>query len=120
MISKRIIKGVTGALALAVVMTACVDAPSEATQAAPFNNPLATSFEMLAQDQMAANDPSPRTVVERRTLTPNRGRGISAAAAKPTYEIIRTTQVDEYDDPVSKAEALAAPVVAADPPSQVA
>ena len=56
MISKRIIKGATGALALAVAMTACVDAPSEATQAAPFNNPLATSFEMLAQDQMAAND----------------------------------------------------------------
>jgi len=56
MISKRIIKGATRALALAVAMTACVDAPSEATQAAPFNNPLATSFEMLAQDQMAAND----------------------------------------------------------------
>lgn len=62
---------------------------------------------------MAANGPSPRTVVERRTLNPNRGPGISAAAAKPTYEIIRTTQVDEYDDPVSKAEALAAPVAMA-------
>ena len=55
MISKRIIMGVTGALALAVLLTACVDAPSEPL-AASFNNPLATSFEMLAHDQMAAND----------------------------------------------------------------
>ena len=62
---------------------------------------------------MTANDPSPRTVVERRTLNPNRRPGISADAAKPTYEIIRTTQVDEYDDPVSNAEALAAPVAMA-------
>ena len=55
MISKRIINRVTAALALAVSFTACVDAPSEPL-AATNSNPLATSFEMLAHDQMAAND----------------------------------------------------------------
>jgi len=59
------------------------------------------------------NEPAASTIVERRTLTPNRGPGISAAAAKPTYEIIRTKQVDEYDDPVSTTEALTAPVAMA-------
>jgi len=55
MLPNRTIKGLTGALVLAA-LTACVDAPSEPLAANTFNNPLATSFEMLAHDQMAAND----------------------------------------------------------------
>jgi hypothetical protein len=43
------------ALVLAGLFTACVDAPSEPL-AATDQNPLASSFEALAQDQLAAND----------------------------------------------------------------
>jgi len=43
------------ALLLAGLVSACVDAPSEPL-AASDQNPLATSFEMLAQDQLQAND----------------------------------------------------------------
>jgi hypothetical protein len=63
-------------------------------------------------------EPSPDTVVERRTFTPDRATLIAAAAAgsgAPTasYEIIRTQQVDEYDEPVTKAAAAAAPAAMA-------
>ena len=45
------------ALALAASVAACVDAPSEPLAAsAPPNNPLATSFDQLADEQLAAND----------------------------------------------------------------
>ena len=45
------------ALALAATVAACVDAPSEPLAAtAPQNNPLAASFDVLADEQMAAND----------------------------------------------------------------
>jgi hypothetical protein len=45
------------ALALAATVAACVDAPSEPLAAsAPPNNPLAASFDVLADEQMAAND----------------------------------------------------------------
>ena len=44
------------ALALAGLVSACVDAPSETLAATQANNPLAESFDALAQDQMMAND----------------------------------------------------------------
>lgn len=44
-------------LAFAAILAACVDAPSEPLEtSAPPNNPLATSFDQLADEQMAAND----------------------------------------------------------------
>ena len=51
----RMKKNVVGAIALAVLLSACVDAPAE-PMAATEQNPLATSFEMLSQEQMFAND----------------------------------------------------------------
>ena len=41
---------------LAVVVTACVDAPAHDALAPTANNPLAASFDLLAQEQMVAND----------------------------------------------------------------
>ena len=41
---------------LAVVATACVDAPAQEALAPTDNNPLAASFDLLAQEQMVAND----------------------------------------------------------------
>ena len=49
------LKNTISALALTGLFAACVDAPSEPF-AAVANNPLAESFEMLAQDQLFAND----------------------------------------------------------------
>jgi hypothetical protein len=43
-------------LALAGLLSSCVDAPSEPLSANVPNNPLATSFDVLADEQMAAND----------------------------------------------------------------
>ena len=43
-------------LAFAGLVSACVDAPSEPLSANVPNNPLATSFDVLADEQMAAND----------------------------------------------------------------
>ncbi len=42
--------------ALAGLVSACVDAPSEPLAAHAPNNPLAASFELLAEEQQAAND----------------------------------------------------------------
>jgi hypothetical protein len=39
-----------------VVSTACVDAPAQEAFAPTDNNPLASSFDLLAQEQMVAND----------------------------------------------------------------
>lgn len=45
------------ALLFAGLLSACVDAPSESLAATePNNNPLASSFDALSQDQLAAND----------------------------------------------------------------
>ena len=41
---------------LAVVATACVDSPAQEALAPSHNNPLAASFDLLAQEQMNAND----------------------------------------------------------------
>lgn len=49
------VKGTIKAFMLAAVATACVDAPS-APLAATDLNPLAVSFEMLAEEQLVAND----------------------------------------------------------------
>ena len=50
-------KNLLAAVALAATLAACVDAPSEPLAAtAPPNNPLAASFDVLADEQMAAND----------------------------------------------------------------
>ena len=48
-------KNVIGTIALAAVLSACVDSPEEPL-AATEQNPLATSFEMLSQEQMFASD----------------------------------------------------------------
>jgi hypothetical protein len=59
--------------------------------------------------------PTPASVVAQFTLTPPRPRAAAAAAAgspaPQVYTVLRTNQVDEYDRPVSLAEA-AAPVAA--------
>ena len=41
---------------LAVVATACVDSPADEALAPTANNPLAASFDLLAQEQLVAND----------------------------------------------------------------
>lgn len=41
---------------LAIVVAACVDAPAQEALAPTDNNPLASSFDLLAQEQMTAND----------------------------------------------------------------
>src|SRR5262249_3801615 len=51
--------------------------------------------------------PAPRTVVARLTLTAPRGPAAALAPAPPTYRILRTTQVDEYESPVAPEAALA-------------
>ena len=48
-------KNVIGTVALAAMLSACVDSPEEPL-AATEQNPLATSFEMLSQEQLFAND----------------------------------------------------------------
>ena len=48
-------KNLIGTIAIAALLTACVDSPEEPL-AATEQNPLATSFEMLSQEQMFAND----------------------------------------------------------------
>ena len=50
------VRHLTTAVVCGTLLTACVDSPSEPLAATEQNNPLATSFEMLAQDQMFAND----------------------------------------------------------------
>ena len=50
------LKNTFGALALAGLLGACVDAPSEAFAPAMANNPLAASFDLLADEQFRAND----------------------------------------------------------------
>lgn len=50
------VKKSLGALVLAAALSACVDAPGEALAPSTFNNPLATSFDVLADEQMMAND----------------------------------------------------------------
>lgn len=52
-------------------------------------------------------EPRKSTVVERLQLAPRRRVGLRAAA--PTYEIIRTTQVDPYEPPITPDRARAAP-----------
>ena len=52
-----IVKKTLTKLALVASVAACVDAPSEPLAAtAPPNNPLAASFDLLADEQIAAND----------------------------------------------------------------
>src|SRR5262245_51746525 len=48
-------KNMIGSIAVAAMLSACVDSPEEPL-AATEQNPLATSFEMLSQEQMFAND----------------------------------------------------------------
>lgn len=50
------LKKTLGAMVLAAALAACVDAPSEALAPAAPNNTLATSFDVLADEQMRAND----------------------------------------------------------------
>jgi hypothetical protein len=50
------LKKTLGAIVLAAALAACVDGPREALAPATFNNPLATSFDVLADEQMMAND----------------------------------------------------------------
>jgi hypothetical protein len=50
------LKKTLGAMVLGAALAACVDAPSEALAPAAPNNTLATSFDVLADEQMRAND----------------------------------------------------------------
>ena len=50
------LKTTISALALAALVAACVDAPGEALAPATANNPLAASFDLLADEQLQAND----------------------------------------------------------------
>lgn len=50
------LKNTVSALALAGLLAACVDAPGEALAPATANNPLAASFDLLADEQAQAND----------------------------------------------------------------
>lgn len=50
------LKNTFSALALAGLLTGCVDAPGEALAPATANNPLAASFDLLADEQAQAND----------------------------------------------------------------
>jgi hypothetical protein len=51
------LKKTIASLIVAVTVTACVEAPSEALSATdPPNNPLAASFDILADEQLSAND----------------------------------------------------------------
>jgi hypothetical protein len=49
-------KRTLGAVVVAAALAACVDAPSEAAASAAPNNTLATSFDVLADEQRRAND----------------------------------------------------------------
>ena len=53
--SRFVFRNIVGLAALATMLSACVDSPSE-PQALTEQNPLATSFDMLAQEQMMASD----------------------------------------------------------------
>lgn len=50
------LKNTLGLIALAGLLAACVDAPGEALAPATANNPLAASFDLLADEQFQAND----------------------------------------------------------------
>jgi hypothetical protein len=50
------LKNTLGAMALAGLLAACVDAPGEALAPATANNPLASTFDLLADEQFQAND----------------------------------------------------------------
>jgi len=50
------LKNILGAVALAGLLGACVDAPGEALAPPTANNPLAASFDLLADEQAEAND----------------------------------------------------------------
>ena len=50
------LKNIVSAFALAALLAACVDAPSEALAPEAANNPLAMSFDQLADEQLLAND----------------------------------------------------------------
>ena len=50
------LKNTLGAIALAGILAGCVDAPGEALAPATANNPLAASFDLLADEQFQAND----------------------------------------------------------------
>lgn len=54
--SSMTIKNTLSLLALAALLSACVDAPSELQAPSLQNDPLATSFDVLADEQAAAND----------------------------------------------------------------
>ena len=50
------LKNTFGVLAFVGLLAACVDAPGEALAPATANNPLAASFDLLADEQLQAND----------------------------------------------------------------
>ncbi len=78
-------------LVLTGLLAACVDAPSEPTMAASENNPLATSFEALAQDQLAAND------VERSEEFRWAALALRAGVAPSVLQVTNNGQTEVYD-----------------------
>lgn len=80
------------ALTLAAILAACVDAPSEPLAASePPNNPLATSFEQLAEEQMAAND------VERSEEFRWAALALRAGVTPSTVEVTNNGTREVYD-----------------------
>lgn len=57
--------------------------------------------------------PAPNTVVAEIPFIPGGRRTLAAPRAAPAYRILRTTQVDPYDEPVSRRAAAAPRAVAA-------
>ena len=79
------------ALVFAGLLSACVDAPSEPLMAASDNNPLAVSFEALAQDQLAAND------VERSEEFRWAALALRAGVTPSVVEVTNNGQLEVYD-----------------------
>jgi hypothetical protein len=79
------------AFALAGLLSACVDSPSEPLAAAAPNNPLATSFDQLADEQLAAND------VERSEEFRWAALAVRAGVTPSTLQVMNAGQPEVYD-----------------------
>lgn len=77
-------------LSLTAMALACVDAPSEPL-AASANNPLATSFEMLADEQMGVND------VERSEEFRWAALALRAGVTPSVIEVVNEGKVEVFD-----------------------
>lgn len=77
--------------ALAGLVSACVDAPSEPLAANAPGNPLATSFELLAEEQQAAND------VERSEEFRWAALSLRAGVTPSVLQVMNNGKAERYD-----------------------